>query len=71
MVTGIVVNNTIILVDDILRRRDRNRGRNRSKDLSKVVIISLRKRIIPMLLTSVSTLLGLFDRFSPTYKEEF
>ncbi|GEM_PF-3412444 len=59
VVTGIVVNNTIILVDDILRRRERNK----KEEVPRAIIHALRKRIIPMLLTSVSTLLGLIPLF--------
>ncbi|MCD6122549.1 MAG: efflux RND transporter permease subunit [Spirochaetales bacterium] len=98
VVTGIVVNNTIILVDDILRQRDKVKKQDRvdrrdkvkkqdrvdrqngegardrkdkldrqpkgtHEDLSLSILASLRKRIVPMLLTSVSTLLGLIPLF--------
>ncbi|NOY07791.1 MAG: efflux RND transporter permease subunit [Spirochaetes bacterium] len=59
VVTGIVVNNTIILVDDILRRRDKST----EESAAPAILYSLRKRIVPMLLTSGSTLLGLMPLF--------
>ncbi len=59
VVTGIVVNNTIILIDDILRRRDKNA----EESAAAAILYSLRKRIVPMFLTSGSTLLGLIPLF--------
>lgn len=58
VVIGLVVNNVILLLDEIIIRR-----KNGYELTEQQIIFSLRKRILPMLLTSGSTLLGLIPLF--------
>jgi HAE1 family hydrophobic/amphiphilic exporter-1 len=58
VVIGLVVNNVILLLDEITTRRQ-----SVNKLTEQEIIFSLRKRILPMLLTTGSTLLGLIPLF--------
>ena len=53
MLSGIVVNNGIVLVDAI------NRQRKEVADLGQAIVIAGRRRLRPILMTSLSTVLGL------------
>lgn len=53
--SGIVVNNSILLIDSM----NRNRRRNQERDLRELVIESAAKRLRPILLTTVTTVLGM------------
>jgi HAE1 family hydrophobic/amphiphilic exporter-1 len=62
MLTGIVVNDAIVLVDTI------NNRLKTGEDLNTAIIESGRSRLMPVILTSVTTILGLL---SLTLTDEF